>query len=208
MIRTWTHPPGFSSSAMDTATETLSGARTWVHTTDGNTGILDCGGASRTLTLEAEAVVKDGLFFFRNVSDGEELLSIVDDAAGAITAILPGGWCELRCNGTSWDIVKQDTGHDIWAKARTLSGTLTLTTADARVQVLDPCGSARNVVLPAEASMAGAGPFTIVNAADAAETITVQANDASTTVLTIAQNFGAHFYSTGAGWVSFRFAQT
>lgn len=208
MIGTLLRPLGFAAIALDSATETLSGSRTWDHHADGNVGILDCGGASRTLTLEAEAVVKDGLFFFRNVSDGEELLSIVDDAAGAITAILPGGWTLLKCNGTTWDIVLASTGHDLWAKSRTLSGTLTLTTADARVQVLDPGGSARNVVLPAEASMVGAGPFTIVNAADAAETITVQDNDATTTVLTIAQNFGAHFYSTGAGWVAFRFAQT
>lgn len=208
MIGTLLRPLGFAAIALDSATETLSGARTWSHTTDGNTGILDCGGASRTLTLEAEATVKNGLFFFRNVSDGEELLSIVDDAAGAITAILPGGWTWLKCNGTTWDIVLANTGHSLWAKSRTLSGTLTLTTADARVQVLDPGGAGRNVVLPAEASMAGAGPFIIVNAADAAETLTVQDNDGSTTVLTIAQNFGAKFYSTGAGWVAFRFAQT
>ncbi len=208
MIRTFVHPIGYSSASMDTATETLSGARTWNHATDGNTGILDCGGASRTLTLEAEATAKDGVFFFRNVSDGEELLSIVDDAAGAITAILPGGWVELRCNGTTWDIVNQFTAHSIWAKSRTLSGTLTLTTADARFQVLDPGGAGRNVVLPAETSMAGGEPFVIVNAADAAETLTVQDNDATTTVLTVAQNFGAYFFSTGAGWVAFRFAQT
>ena len=207
MIGTLLRPLGFAAIALDSATETLSGARTWAHTTDGNTGILDCGGASRTLTLEAEATVKDGLFFFRNVSDAEELLSIVDDAAGAIVAVLPGGWVLLKCNGTTWDVVLSDLGRNRWAKSRTLSGTLTLATTDAAVQVLDPGGAGRNVVLPSEAAMIGQS-FTIVNAADAAETLTVQDNDATTTVRTIAQNFGASFYSTGAAWISFPFAQT
>lgn len=208
MIGTLLKPPGFVPAALDASTETLSGARTWSHLTDGFVGLLDCGVASRTLTLEAEAAAAHGLFWFANVSGAsDQLLTIVDDAAGAVTTVPTGGDVLLYCTGSAWVVLKRNSGLGTLARSRTASGAITLTTADQRVQVIDPGGAGRNVVLPAEADMVG-DFFVIVNAADAAETLTVQDNDASTTVLTVAQNFGAYFYSTGSAWIAFRFAQT
>lgn len=207
MITPFKRLPGFLSSVLDGATETLSGARTWA-LSDGFYGALDCGGASRTLTLPSEADAAQGAFVFRNVSDrSDELLTIVDDAAGAVTTVPTGGLVVLYCTGAAWQVIHRNTNLQRLARSRTASDTVTLSVADQRIQVIDPGGAGRNVVLPAEADMVG-DFFTIVNSADAAETLTVQDNDATTTVLTIAQNFGAHFYSTGGAWVAFRFAQT
>jgi hypothetical protein len=207
VITPFSRLPGFLASVLDGAIETLADARTWA-LSDGFVGLLDCGGSARTLTLPAEASASQGVFYFKNMSDNvDELLTIVDDAAGAVTTVPAGGSVVLYCTSTAWQVVQRDSNLHRIAKTRTLSGNHTLTTADQRFQVLDPGGAGRNVVLPAEASMAG-DFFVIVNSADAAETLTVQDNDASTTVLTVAQNFGAYFFSTGAGWIAFRFAQT
>lgn len=82
--------------------------------------------------------------------------------------------------------------------AATLSGTYTISNlTPSQVYVLDPGGAGRNVVLPQEMD----GSFlVIVNAADAAENITVKASDASTTVNTIGQNETGLFFCDGTTW--------
>ena len=206
-IGTLLYPLGFAADALDSATETLTGARTWA-VSDGFVGLIDCGGTSRTLTLPAEASAKSGVFFFKNVSNGEELLTIVDDAAGGVTTLTPNGYAVLYCNGSSWVVLHRFFGSQIVAfhKSRTLSDDLTLAMTDASIQILDPGGAGRNVTLPAEDAAIGV-VWVIVNAADAAESLTVK-DDAGSTVQTVAQNFIGIFISNGAAWGSFKLAQT
>ena len=87
-------------------------------------------------------------------------------------------------------------------RTTTLTGTLTLTAADAYFQTLDPDG-ARTVVLPSGTGTQG-GRVMIQNTADMAEAITVQQSDASTTVVVIDQNESAELtcngQSTTLGW--------
>lgn len=85
----------------------------------------------------------------------------------------------------------------------TLAGTKTLVHTDDNYQNLDCGGSARIVVLPSGTATLG-GVCHITNASDAAEAITVQQSDASTTVVVIDQNQSATMICTGvsaaAGW--------
>jgi hypothetical protein len=81
----------------------------------------------------------------------------------------------------------------------TLTGNKTLVCDDAFYQVLDPGGAGRNVVLPKEAASKGLR-FLIRNAADAAEVLTIQASDASTTVCTPTQNESALVACDGTTW--------
>ena len=85
-------------------------------------------------------------------------------------------------------------GHNV--NRETLTGNKTLTEDDEQVQSLDPGGAARTVTLPAEA---GSLMFVIVNRADAAEAITVE-DDASNTIVSVAQNAAALVFSDGTGW--------
>jgi hypothetical protein len=73
--------------------------------------------------------------------------------------------------------------------AITLSGTTSLTLAshNGNVLYIDPGGAARTINLYA-ANLAPGAVIDIINAADAAETITVKKADGSTTLCTIAQN--------------------
>ena len=62
---------------------------------------------------------------------------------------------------------------------------------------MDPGGSARDVTLPAEASVAPSGQmFWIVNAADASENLVVK-DDGAATIATINQNESAVLYNAG-----------
>ena len=81
----------------------------------------------------------------------------------------------------------------------TLAGNKPLVDSDTRYQRLDPGGSARDVILPAEEGSQGR-EFWIWNAADASEDITVK-NDAAATIGTVSQNEGALYVCTGAAWV-------
>lgn len=92
------------------------------------------------------------------------------------------------------------------SNTETLAANKTLTVNDARVQVLDPGGSARDVTLPAEGSSAG-DSFIIHNAADAAEAITVK-DDTPATVGTVSQNESAIFYCDGTTWRMIQGANT
>ena len=84
-----------------------------------------------------------------------------------------------------------------------MDATLTLVANDAYHQNLDANGSGRKVVLPAGDGTQG-GRCMIINSSDAAEAITVQQSDASTTVLVIDQNESAEVVcngqSTTTGW--------
>lgn len=81
---------------------------------------------------------------------------------------------------------------------RTLSGTDTLTAQHRPIQRLDPGGSARNVDLPAEATSKDMW-FLIVNAADAAENLTIR-DDGANTIATANQNEGALVWCDGTTW--------
>jgi len=73
--------------------------------------------------------------------------------------------------------------------AITLTGTYTMTLANnnGNVHYFDPGGAGRTVNLYA-ANLAPGAVLEIINAADAAETITVKKADGTTTLCTIAQN--------------------
>lgn len=79
----------------------------------------------------------------------------------------------------------------------TLAGNLVLTEKYRNRLKIDPAG-ARDVTLPAEESSDGLW-FEIINAADAAETITVK-NDNGDTIIAILQNRKASVYCDGVDW--------
>lgn len=79
----------------------------------------------------------------------------------------------------------------------TLSAGKTLTANDARIQVLDPGGSSRDITLPDASLMAGDG-FYINNAADGEENLVVKSGQ--TTVGTVNQNEVGYAYSDGSAW--------
>ncbi len=93
-------------------------------------------------------------------------------------------------------------GHPLGVNVlETLSANRTLTQAevdDNNIFTFDPGGSARNLVLPAEADCAGIVLF-IHNAADAAEVITIQ-DDTPATVCTPTQNESATVWCDGVSW--------
>jgi hypothetical protein len=85
------------------------------------------------------------------------------------------------------------------ANVETLAGNKTLVASDQTFQKLDPGGAGRNVVLPPEGANDGLW-FYIMNAADGAETLTVQ-NDALGTVVALPQNEAAIVICDGTTWV-------
>lgn len=91
------------------------------------------------------------------------------------------------------------------ANTETLAATKTLTDTDAPIQYLDPGGAGRDVNLPAEAANNHA--FTIINTADAAETLTVK-DDTPSTVLAIAQNQAGLYISDGTTWKGYLLTAT
>lgn len=89
----------------------------------------------------------------------------------------------------------------------TLTGARVLTAAevaDSYYLALDPGGAARNVDLPATSAALAGQSVTIINTADAAESLTVRLTGGGATVATIDQNEHAIFtcFSATAGsWV-------
>ena len=65
--------------------------------------------------------------------------------------------------------------------------------------LLDPAGGAKTIQLPAEADSVDL-VFIITNTADAAETITVEEDGATTTIGTVAQNASGMFHCDGTTW--------
>lgn len=80
----------------------------------------------------------------------------------------------------------------------TLAAGLTLTMAYQNMLRIDPGGSARIVVLPAEEGNAGAW-FEVLNTADAAEAITIN-DDAAGLVVALAQNEKVRVVCDGTAW--------
>ena len=78
----------------------------------------------------------------------------------------------------------------------TLTANKTLTASSAVFQRLDPGGSARTITLPTTAKGMA---FRVLNAADAAETLTVK-NAGGSTIATIAQDEAAWVVSDGSSW--------
>ncbi len=81
---------------------------------------------------------------------------------------------------------------------QTLTGATTLALPLAPIYSLDPGGAGRNLTMPDEASSKGV-ITTIINTADAAETITVKSS-AAATVGVIDQNEGAVAVCDGVRW--------
>lgn len=104
------------------------------------------------------------------------------------------GFLDLVLNGI--------IGRNIY-NAETLSGALDLSTAAnagryGQILKLDPGGAGRNVTLEAEADYPGLLRL-FVNAADAAEDLTIK-NDGGSTIGTVAQNKAALFACDGTDW--------
>lgn len=94
------------------------------------------------------------------------------------------------------------TSPYITVNTETLTGAKTLVATDAKIQILDPGGAARNVDLPDLANTIGFGEFIIQNSADAAEVITVRdAANSNATVGTPTQNEGIRCIWTGTAWI-------
>lgn len=78
-----------------------------------------------------------------------------------------------------------------------LSGDINLDRSSANVLRIDPGGAGRTVTLPPAGESDGLA-FDILNAADAAETLTVV--DSTGTIVSIAQNRAAKVVSDGSVW--------
>ncbi len=87
------------------------------------------------------------------------------------------------------------------AVLETLGANRTLTQAEVDVNnifTFDPGGSARNLILPAEADNAGVALF-IHNASDNTEILTIQ-DDSPATVCTPTENESAYVWCDGVSW--------
>lgn len=84
------------------------------------------------------------------------------------------------------------------ANTETLAGTKTLVVGDLKMQILDPGGAGRDVVLPAVASSKDL-MFIVRNSADAAEVLTIK-DAAAATICTPTQNETAFVWCDGAAW--------
>jgi hypothetical protein len=79
-----------------------------------------------------------------------------------------------------------------------LDGAKTLAAADPRIEVLDPAGAGRDVLLPPAAASAGVD-FFIRNAADADEALTLKDAEENP-VATVARNQTAYVFCDGTTW--------
>jgi len=80
-----------------------------------------------------------------------------------------------------------------------IAATRTLLVTDKQLQVLDPSGAARTVLLPAEADSDGLF-FVVVNSADAAEVISVKEDSGTTTIASLLQNEQCIVVCDGVTW--------
>lgn len=91
-------------------------------------------------------------------------------------------------------------GSQFQTLVQTLGGTLTMAAGMPSMLVLDPGGAGRTVLLPPE--LAGA-VYTILNAADAVEDLTVKDDSNTTTYAVVGRDSAATFYSDGVRWFAF-----
>ena len=90
---------------------------------------------------------------------------------------------------------------EIAQNVETLSGTKTLVVTDKSIQKLDPNGSDRDVVLPAEASSTDL-VFYIYNTANGAGEDLVVKNDGGSTIVTLGPGMGMMFSCDGTTWLA------
>lgn len=83
-------------------------------------------------------------------------------------------------------------------EVRVLAGNISLTDTDANFQNIDPGGSGRTITLPAE-DLSNGLVFGIYNAADAAESLTIN-DDAGSTIATLGRGDSAILGCTGTAW--------
>jgi hypothetical protein len=99
----------FTVFSLDQNVETLAANKT-LTTSDKIVQKLDPGGASRDVTLPAEADSTDLLFCIYNAADGTgENLVVKDDTPATIITLGPGMSGMFSCDGTSWKCL-DDTG--------------------------------------------------------------------------------------------------
>lgn len=84
------------------------------------------------------------------------------------------------------------------AASITAAGTVTMTNQYRNILKIDPGGAGRTVLLPPEEDGLC---YWIVNAADAAENLTVKEDSNTTTVVTINQNESAVVVCMGSTWI-------
>lgn len=97
--------------------------------------------------------------------------------------------------------IKINVGLKLARNIEALTAEKTLNIGDATMQVLDPGGGDKDVLLPAEASSDGL-VFLIKNTADAAESLIVKEDSDTTTIGTVAQNEAGLFFCDGTTWYS------
>ena len=85
----------------DQSTVTLAGALTLTKKSV-PLHFIDPGGAGRTITLPAEAVSEGLVFIIHNTADAAEILTIEDDAAGAVATPTQNEMAIVYCNGVAW----------------------------------------------------------------------------------------------------------
>lgn len=188
-------------------TETLTGTRTLTAAE----GVkyyafhLDPGGADRTVVMPSETLLSGHAVVLANTADGTEYLTVVaSDTTTVVGYLAPGDRAEFICSGTLWSARDRRRGlvlTETLAGARVLTGAEVLKTA---VMALDPGGASRNVDLPATSYLLAGVQVTLINTADAAETLTVRLTGGGSTVATVDQNEHVILtcYSATAGsWV-------
>jgi hypothetical protein len=79
----------------------------------------------------------------------------------------------------------------------TATGGITLTAQSRNVLRIDPGGAARTLLLPPEAVGLW---FVIINAADAAETITLKDDSNTDTIGTVTEDQGGFYWCDGTAW--------
>lgn len=92
-------------------------------------------------------------------------------------------------------------GLKLGVNIETLGGQRALANDEPVLQVLDPGGAARDVLLPVETDSKGL-VYIIVNAADAAENLVVKEDSDTTTIATVAQAESAILACDGVTWRS------
>jgi len=166
--------------------------------------LLDPGGAARTVTLPAEA---EGLVFtIVNTADGDEILTINNDAGGLQMAIERFGRATIISDGTSWFALSsaQQTNE---VNVETLAADKTGALTDPMTQLLDPGGADRNYNLNAEEAAVGMGVLRVFNTADADETITIREDAGLATIKELRQGEYVHLVTSGAAATWFILAE-